>query len=95
MTSLRPGKSNMLKTGGYTFTMEDVEQIYQHYSYTNWTLWQIKERRFQLASINQLAVALSHAQMDRDQIPYTQRAGFTYDPEAIDLSNFNVGEPSQ
>ena len=42
----------MLKTGGYTFTMEDVEQIYQHYSYTNWTLWQIKERRFQLASIN-------------------------------------------
>ena len=85
----------MLKTGGYTFTMEDVEQIYQHYSYTNWTLWQIKERRFQLASINQLAVAISHAQMDRDQIPYTQRAGFTYDPEAIDLSNFNVGEPSQ
>ena len=36
-TSLRPGKSNTLKTGGYAFTMEDVEQIHQHYSYTNFS----------------------------------------------------------
>ena len=96
MTSpLRPGKSNILKTGGYNFTMEDVEQIYGLYSYHNWTLWEIKERRFQEASIKQLAVAVSHGQMDQEQLPYTQRAGFTYDPEAIDLSNFHVGEPSQ
>ena len=95
MTSLRPGKSNMLKTGGYNFTMEAVEHIYKLYSYQIWTLWQIKEGRFQVASIKQLAVAISHAQMDREQLPYTQRAGFTYDPDAIDLSHFNVGQPSQ
>ena len=92
---LRPGKSNMLQTGGYNFTMGDVEQIYELYSYHNWTLWEIKERRFQEASIKQIAVAVSHGQMDQEQLPYTQRGRFTYDPDLIDLNEFNVGQPSQ
>ena len=91
---LRPGKSNLLKVGGYNFTMEDVEQIYALYSHHNWTLWEIKERRFQEPSIKQLAVAVSHGQMDKEKKTYYQRAGFTYDPEDIDLFEFNVGIPS-
>ena len=64
---LRPGKSNLLKVGGYNFTMEDVEQIYTLYSDHNSTLWEIKERRFQEPSIKQLAVAVSHGQMDKEK----------------------------
>merc|ERR1712121_468866 len=92
---LQPGKSNLLKVGGYNFTMEDVEQIYTLYSDHNSTLWEIKERRFQEASIKQLAVAVLHGQMDKEQLPYTQRGRFTYDPDLIDLNEFNVGQPSQ
>jgi len=92
---VRPDKSNLLKAGGYNFTMGDVEQIYGLYSYQNWTLWEIKERRFQEASIKQIAVVVSHGQMDQEQLPYTQRGRFTYDPDLIDLNEFNVGQPSQ
>ena len=92
---LRPGKSNMLKAGSYNFHMEDVEMIYNLYSYHNWTLWIIKERRFEKASIEQIAVAVSHGRMDKEKIPYYQRARFTYDPDDIDLSEFNVGHPTQ
>ena len=92
---VRPDKSNLLKAGGYNFTMGDVEQIYGLYSYQNWTLWEIKGRRFQEASIKQIAVVVSHGQMDQEQLPYTQRGRFTYDPDLIDLNEFNVGQPSQ
>ena len=92
---LRPGNSNMLKVGSYNFHMEGVEMIYNLYSYHNWTLWIIKERRFEKASIEQIAVAVSHGRMDKEKIPYYQRARFTYDSDDIDLSEFNVGHPTQ
>ena len=91
---LRPGKSNLLKVSGYNFTMEDVEEIYTLYSINNLTLWEIKERRFREADIKQLAVAVHHGLADQENIPYSQRPGFTYDPEEIDLTDFKVGIPS-
>ena len=92
---LRRGKSTLLKVSGFNFTMEEVEEIYSLYSLQNWTLWEIKERRFQQASIKQIAVAVSYGQMDKEKITYYQRARFTYDPDDIDLSEFNVGHPTQ
>ena len=91
---LRPGKSNLLKVCGYNFTMEDVEVIYTLYSIHNWTLWEIKERRFREPDIKQLAVAVNHGLADKEKKPYYQRPGFTYDPEEIDLTEFKVGIPS-
>ena len=63
---LRPGKSNLLKVSGYTFTMEDVKEIYTLYSINNLTLWEIKERRFREADIKQLAVAVHHGLADQE-----------------------------
>ena len=85
----------MLKAGAYNFHMEDVEMIYALYSYHNWTLWKIKERRFKQASIEEIAVAVLHGRMDKKKLPYYQRARFTYDPDNIDLSEFNLGRPTQ
>ena len=85
----------MLKVGSYNFHMEDVEMIYNLYSYHNWTLWIIKERRFEKSSIEQIPVAVSHGRMDKEKKTYFQRATFTYDPDLIDLSEFNVGHPTQ
>ena len=69
---LRPGKSNLLKVSGYNFTMEDVEVIYTLYSIHNWTLLEIKERRFIEPSIKQLAVAVNHGLADQENKPYYQ-----------------------
>ena len=64
---LRPDKSNMLRAGSYKFHKEDVELIYNLYSIDNWTLWLIKESKFEKASIRQIAVAVSHGRMDQEK----------------------------
>ena len=85
----------MLRAGSYKFHKEDVELIYNLYSIDNWTLWLIKESKFEKASIRQIAVAVQHGRMDLDKVPYFQRATHTYDPDSIVLSEFNVGHPTQ
>ena len=92
---LRPDRSNMLRVGSYKFHMEDVELIYNLYTIDQWTLWAIKESKFENATIQQIAVAVQHGKMDIEKIPYFQRPTFSYDPDLIVLSQFNVGHPTQ
>ena len=75
--------------------MEDVELIYNLYSIDQWTLHEIKESKFENATIRQIAVAVEHGKMDIEKIPYTQRPRHCYDPDDVLLSEFNVGQPSQ
>ena len=75
--------------------MEDVEVIYNLYTIDQWTLWEIKESKFENATIQQIAVAVVHGRMDLEKHPYFQRATNSYDPDAILLSEFNVGHPTQ
>ena len=91
---LRRGKSTLLKVSGFNFTMEEVEEIYSLYSLQNWTLWEIKERRFRAPDIKVLAVVVIQGGADQEKKPYFQRPGFTFDPEDIILTEFNVGIPS-
>ena len=70
---LRPDRSNMLKVGSYKFHMEDVDVIYNLYTIDQWTLWAIKESKFENATIQQIAVAVEHGRMDIEKIPYFQR----------------------
>ena len=92
---LRPGNSNLLRTGSYKFTMEEVQLIYKLYTTDKCTLWTIKETNFDKAQIEEIAVAITHGKMDIEYIPYNQRATSTYDPSSIILSDFRVGHPSQ
>ena len=93
---LRPGTSSLLSAGTYSITMYELRLIYYKlYADDKLSLWQIKERHFDEAQIEQIAVAIKHASMDIQQIPYDQRPSFSYDPSAIDLSDYRVGKPSQ
>ena len=91
---LRPENSTLLKLGSYNFTMEELSLIYSLYVDETFSLWEIKESEesnFDEASIEELAQAITHAQMDIQQIPYDQRPRHTYDPDFIDLTEFRVG----
>ena len=92
---LRPGNSTLLVTGASRFTMEEVRLIYSLYADDKLSLCEIKETKFHEAQIEEIAVAISHAFMDIQQIPYDQRPSFSYDLSAIDLANYRVGNPSQ
>ena len=91
---LRPGNSTLLRLGSYNFTMEELKLIYSLYVDDTFSLWEIKESEeshFDEASIEELAQAICHAQWDILQIPYDQRPRHTFDPDSIDLTEFNVG----
>ena len=75
--------------------MEEVKLIYSLYADDNLSLWEIKETKFNQAQIEELAVAITHAQMDIQQIPYDQRPRHSYDQSLIDLTEFRVGNFSQ
>ena len=92
---LRPDRSNMLRVGSYKFHMEDVELIFNLYTIDQWSLYAIKESKFENATIQQIAVAVKHGKMDVEKIPYFQRPTMSYDPDFIVLSEFNVGHPTQ
>ena len=93
---LRPPQwSNMLRVGSYRFHMEDVELIHNLYSSDQWTLHEIQASKFENATIGQIAIAVEHGKMDIEKIPYFQRPTFSYDPDLIVLSQFNVGHPTQ
>ena len=95
---LRPGNSTLLVTGAASFTMEEVKLIYSFYADDKLSLCEIKESEqsnFHEAQIEEIAVAISHAFMDIQQIPYDQRPRLSYDPSTIDLSEYRVGHPSQ
>ena len=92
---LRPGNSTQLSVGSYNFTMEEVKLIYSLYVDDTLSLWEIKESNFNEAQIEELAVTITHAQMDIQQIPYDQRPRHSYDPSFIDLTEFRVGNPRQ
>ena len=47
--------------------MEDVELIYNLYTIDQWTLWAIKETKFENATIEQIAVAVKHGEMDLEK----------------------------
>ena len=81
----------MLRVGSYKFHMEDVELIYNLYTIDQWTLWAIKETKFEDAKIVEITVVVNHGQMDLEEIPYFQRPTHSYDPSEILLSEFNVG----
>ena len=91
---LRPNFSTVLRAGSYRFQMEDVELIYNLYENAEWTLYQIKERKFENATVRQIAVAVDHGRMDQEKVPYFQRPTFCYDPDVILLSEFRVGHPA-
>ena len=84
---LWPGNSTQFVVG-YKFTMEEVKLIYSLYADVNLSLWEIMENKFNKAQIEELAVAITHAQMDIQQIPYDQRPRHSYDPSSIDLTEF-------
>ena len=90
---LRPGNSTQLTLGSYNFTMEEIKEIYSLYADDSLTLYQIKETKFHDAQIKELACAVTHAQMDIQQVPYDQRPRFSFDPSGIDLTQFTVGNP--
>ena len=92
---LCPGNSALLRAGTYSFTFEEVHLIYKLYTDKKFTLWEIKETSFNEAQIQEIAVAIIHARMDIQKLPYDQRATFTYDPGFIELAEFRVGKPSQ
>ena len=48
--------------------MEDVEVIYNLYTIDQWTLWEIKESKFENATIRQIAVAIEHGRMDLEKL---------------------------
>ena len=75
--------------------MEDVELIYNLYEIDQWTLWAIKETKFEIATREQIAVAVKHGKMDLEKIPYFQRPTHSYDPSEILLSEFIIGHPTQ
>ena len=74
--------------------MEEVALIYNLYANAEWTLYQIKERKFENATVQQIAVAVAHGRMDVEKLPYFQRPTFSYDPDVILLSKFRVGHPA-
>ena len=88
---LRPGNSALLRARTYSFTFEEVRLIYKLYTDNKFTLWEIKETYFNEAQIQEIAVAIIHARMDIQKLPYDQRATFTYDPSLIELADFRVG----
>ena len=88
---LRPGKSTLLVAGAYSFTMEEVKLIYSLYPDNKLSLCEIKESNFHEAQIEEIAVAISHAFMDIQKIPYDKRPRLSYDPSIIDLSEYRVG----
>ena len=75
--------------------MEEVQLIYRLYADDHWTLSQIKQLRFNEAQIQEIACAITHAQLDIQQIPYDQRPRFSFEPSLMDLSEFKVGNSSQ
>ena len=78
--------------------MEELRLIYSLYVDDTFSLWEIKESEesnFDEAQIEELACAITHAQMDIQQIPYDQRPRSSYDPSTIDLSEFRVGNSIQ
>ena len=91
---LRPDRSNLLRAGCYKINMGDVQMIYHLYTFDQWTLWQIKENRFEDATIRQIAVAVVHGKWDLEKKLFIQRPTFTYYPSEIDLFQFNVGYPT-
>ena len=82
---LRADKSNMLKVGSYKFHKEDVELIYNLHMTDQWTLWAIKETKFEDAKVKEIAVAVKHGQMDLEGKPSFQRSAHSYDPSSIVL----------
>ena len=92
---LCPGNSALFRAETYSFTFEEVHLIYKLYTDKKFTLWKIKETSFNEAQIQEIAVAIIHAEMDIQKKPYDQRATFTYDPGFIELADFRVGKPSQ
>ena len=91
---LRAGNSTLLVVGASNFTMEEVKLIFSLYVDDKLSLWEIKERKFNDYQIEELACAITHAQLDIQQVPYDQRPRFSYDPSSIELSEFRVGNPS-
>ena len=92
---LHPGMPTQFHAGNYSFTMDGVWLIYKLYADDKLTLWEIKETTFIEAQIQEIAVAIVHAQMDIQKIPYYQRASFSYDPSLIDLAEYRIDNPSQ
>ena len=91
---LQAGNSTLLVRAS-NFTMEEVKLIFSLYVDDKLSLWEIKERKFNDYQIEELACAITHAQLDIQQVPYDQRPRFSYDPSSIELSEFRVGNPSQ
>ena len=60
---LWPGNLTQLVVG-YNFTMGEVKLIYSFYADDNLSLWEIKETKFNKAQIKDIAVVITHAQMD-------------------------------
>ena len=90
---LRPGNSTQLALGSYNFTMKEVKEIYSLYVDDSLSLYEIKEAKFVDAQIAELACVITHAQMDIQQVPYDQRPRLSFDPSAVDLTEFTVGNP--
>ena len=92
---LRGCNSTLIVVGASNFTMEQVRLIYSLYADDKLSLWEIKERNFNDYQIEELACAITHGQLDIQQVPYHERPRFSYDPSSIELSEFRVGNPSQ
>ena len=86
---LRPGNSTQLNVG-YSFTMDEVYKIYMLYSTFKWSLTKIRQEMFNEAHITEIACAITHAKLDIQGLPFDQRPRFSYDPSAIDLTDFRV-----
>ena len=91
--ALQASRRNILRAGTYRFSKEHVDLIYKLHDRDAWTLWDIKDIYFTDATLEQLAIAVSHGRMDADNIPFSGRPRHTFDPSMIVLEEFNVGDP--
>ena len=91
--AFQAGQRNILRAGTYRFTKENVDLIYKLHDRDAWTLWEIKDIYFTDATLQQIAVAVSHGRMDEDNIPFSGRPKHMFDPSLIVLEEFNVGDP--
>ena len=79
----------VLQVGAYKFTREDARSIHRLYNDEYLTLWEIKERYYPLAGLNEIAMSIQHGLMDlpRDQVP-----NFMFNSNNINIYAFDIGQ---
>ena len=79
----------VVQVGAYKFTREDARSIHRLYNDEYLTLWEIKERYYPLASLNEIAMSIQHGLMD---LPRDQVSNFMFNSNNINIYAFDIGQ---